>query len=100
MNKSFLLCTREILTEEQSNSWINRQIIEGSVAGVKTENAKIESEIKIKNFMNSLINFREDLRNISKLNKIKVVLFVDEVQVFVFFTSLSKSMIKHFFLRN
>lgn len=98
INQSFLLCTREILTEEKSKTWTNTLSIAGSVgtSGGKVE-AKKQSEkkdeeknifqkesqridISIADFMMSLKNFQADLQNISKLNKIKVVLVIDEAQ--------------------
>ena len=77
MAQSFLLCTREILTEEKSKSWTNTQSIAGSVHFSSSSSSILD-------FMLSLKNFQADLQNISKLNKMKVVLVIDEAQVFAF----------------
>ena len=87
ITKTFLICTRKILTSENSESWTNKKSLSASIGTSLLNQNEYQRipDLNFRDFDNCLTSFKNDLQTISKTKAMKVVLLIDEAQVKLFF---------------
>jgi len=89
ITNDFLTCTRRILTSEKSESWANNKALSGRIdsSGLNLDQNEYQRvpNLTYADFDYCLKSFQMDLKTISEIQKIKIVLLIDEAQVMLFF---------------